>query len=597
MNALATTKILALLVAAAAAHARAGEFDNIEAAIDLFGAGAALETNDRTVAADTTTTKEATASADGDVQLTAEQLEQSREAIDIALDIGPVKLCRKVATDELLGYYPFSNKPVYQQRCTGLCLFTLNKPRDCKPSYKSVKVWKYPSLPPDDGLDIDMDRDGDLKSAALLSKYVRVVDKCSCQPRECEVENADGSTSTYAHGAVVYNECREKCECSYGSVVNCCRQRKDWVYGMTNAERQRYVDAVVTVSTTLPYKTQYDALIGEHETLFFGGIHNNDVFLPWHRAYILQMEELLRQVDCRVTVPYWAWEKQASDPLNTAGNLFSPSYFGGDGGAGNCVTDGAFASPGWSVTPSAGGGCLQRDFDFMPTTATTADLNTLVGTTCPSAADYDCFRDGIEHAPGTHDHVHCIVNGHMCSTASTNDPLFFLHHCNIDRWWAVWQAQSAAHEAAYDGSPTTVMPGSNGYTPEEVLDLDNQPGGVCVEYRKPWVFWPWLDASLSLKSPLNGAVPRVRVLPVKKAVDESGKSTPWRDLLSKMAGMTDEKIAGFERANERRNSGEEVPLVDVGELKSAAARALGFEVPDEALQAVGDVVQVSGRVE
>ncbi len=28
----------------------------------------------------------------------------------------------------------------------------------------------------------------------------------------------------------------------------------------------------------------------------------------------------------------------------------------------------------------------------------------------------------------------------MTSSASPNDPVFFLHHCNIDRLWARWQA-------------------------------------------------------------------------------------------------------------------------------------------------------------
>ena len=29
----------------------------------------------------------------------------------------------------------------------------------------------------------------------------------------------------------------------------------------------------------------------------------------------------------------------------------------------------------------------------------------------------------------------------MMTSASPNDPVFFLHHCNIDRIWAAWQAR------------------------------------------------------------------------------------------------------------------------------------------------------------
>ena len=39
-----------------------------------------------------------------------------------------------------------------------------------------------------------------------------------------------------------------------------------------------------------------------------------------------------------------------------------------------------------------------------------------------------------------HNTVHRFVGGDMMTSASPNDPVFFLHHCNIDRIWASWQA-------------------------------------------------------------------------------------------------------------------------------------------------------------
>jgi hypothetical protein len=49
----------------------------------------------------------------------------------------------------------------------------------------------------------------------------------------------------------------------------------------------------------------YDSLIAKHHTL--SGIHSQTQFLPWHRWYILQYENLLRRTTggkC-LTVPYW----------------------------------------------------------------------------------------------------------------------------------------------------------------------------------------------------------------------------------------------------------------------------------------------------
>ena len=39
----------------------------------------------------------------------------------------------------------------------------------------------------------------------------------------------------------------------------------------------------------------------------------------------------------------------------------------------------------------------------------------------------------------------------VSSSESSNDPIFFLHHANIDRIWGKWQAFSEEHRAAYSG--------------------------------------------------------------------------------------------------------------------------------------------------
>jgi len=49
------------------------------------------------------------------------------------------------------------------------------------------------------------------------------------------------------------------------------------------------------------------------------------------------------------------------------------------------------------------------------------------------ALGVDDFRNRLEHGPGMHDSVHCIVGGTMCSARSSNDPVFFSHHANVDK--------------------------------------------------------------------------------------------------------------------------------------------------------------------
>ncbi|MFM8251366.1 MAG: tyrosinase family protein [Planctomycetota bacterium] len=38
-----------------------------------------------------------------------------------------------------------------------------------------------------------------------------------------------------------------------------------------------------------------------------------------------------------------------------------------------------------------------------------------------------------------HNDVHNWIGGDMRTGASPNDPVFFLHHANIDRMWHAWQ--------------------------------------------------------------------------------------------------------------------------------------------------------------
>jgi tyrosinase len=50
------------------------------------------------------------------------------------------------------------------------------------------------------------------------------------------------------------------------------------------------------------------------------------------------------------------------------------------------------------------------------------------------------FREDAE--VNLHNLVHRSVGGTMMQACSPNDPVFFLHHCNVDRLWARWQKRN-----------------------------------------------------------------------------------------------------------------------------------------------------------
>ena len=252
---------------------------------------------------------------------------------------------------------------------------------------------------------------------------------------------------------------------------------------MTELERCRYIRAVKTASTTEPFKSEYDQLIGIHEELFFTGIHNGDFFLPWHRWYILAYENILRKVDCRVTVPYWDWSLDSDSPFTSDvwnSDLCKYTGMGGDGNP-SCVTTGPFATPGWQLTPSADNDCLRRGFNGI-----TPDCTAVQDVLDATVAEFDDFLIGLEVV--LHNTVHVRIGGFgggtMSGLLSSNAPEFFLHHGFVDKIWGDWQEKGVEFLQREYYSNTTSMPGTI-YSPRDVHNVEDQPYCVEVCYQEP----------------------------------------------------------------------------------------------------------------
>jgi tyrosinase len=60
----------------------------------------------------------------------------------------------------------------------------------------------------------------------------------------------------------------------------------------------------------------------------------------------------------------------------------------------------------------------------------------------------DSFRGYLEggdppsRPDGCHNQVHQWISGDMDTMTSPNDPVFFLHHSNVDRIWTAWQLRN-----------------------------------------------------------------------------------------------------------------------------------------------------------
>ena len=273
--------------------------------------------------------------------------------------------------------------------------------------------------------------------------------------------------------------CGRRCRCEKGKLVKCCRLRKEFT-DMSYTERVRYINTVKTASTNLAYKTTYDQLLTLHRNIFSSTIHDVQHFLPWHRWFILQYENLLRQIDCRVTVPYWDWSLVSGNPWSSGVWKTTNDGFGGNGvPGGRCVNSGPFRSGVWSLPSSARGRCLRRNFDGMiPDAISVANL--ISGF---SSSEFRSFEELLRS--DFHDRVHCVIGGTMCSRDAATAPEFFLHHGFIDKIWWDWQKRSNAHKFHRYFTRQVGKMRSTPYRSRDFLDLNNQPDCVCAEYENP----------------------------------------------------------------------------------------------------------------
>lgn len=150
--------------------------------------------------------------------------------------------------------------------------------------------------------------------------------------------------------------------------------------------------------------------------------HGTDHFLSWHRLYLYYFERILRAASGSpsLMLPYWSWQTDRVLPApfrdnNPANPLFTPNRNG-------AVNSGTPIS---ASSVNAG-----------PAMAATA---------------FNSFSASIEGTP--HGAVHGQVGGWMSTFATAGlDPIFWLHHCNVDRLWEAWLAQGGGRANRADAA-------------------------------------------------------------------------------------------------------------------------------------------------
>ena len=183
-----------------------------------------------------------------------------------------------------------------------------------------------------------------------------------------------------------------------------------------------------------------------HDDNFLTGIHWGPAFLPWHRDFLRKLELALQSFDPAVSLAYWDWTRSDSRDLD-----LSPwkDIFGG-----RSNTNGKFDH--WTYSRNSG-----------PAGWTLPELNDVI-----DELEADSFLSFRSLETGSHVPGHTWTGGTMASGRSPADPLFYLHHCNLDRLWAIWQLNNPVLEQ-YEH--TGVL--SSDSVPEARVPIDSQMVG------------------------------------------------------------------------------------------------------------------------
>jgi hypothetical protein len=162
---------------------------------------------------------------------------------------------------------------------------------------------------------------------------------------------------------------------------------------------------------------------------------NENLFLPWHRMFVLFFEDIIRAVSKRddFTLPYWNYS--ASGPthgvlpeqfLKKDDPVFGPLYV---------AERNPLANQGKAIDQG------QPDDPL--------GLSALKETQYSQSGALQGFCLALDS--GLHGNVH-VLTGNGVNMGSVpwaaRDPIFWLHHCNIDRLWASWNKNGGVNPKA-----------------------------------------------------------------------------------------------------------------------------------------------------
>ncbi|MBV9210527.1 MAG: tyrosinase family protein [Acidobacteria bacterium] len=181
---------------------------------------------------------------------------------------------------------------------------------------------------------------------------------------------------------------------------------------------------------------------------------NANLFLPWHRAYLLYFERAIRDQappNTKFGLPWWDWTSPRSH-TNGVPTAFSTAVV-------NLQPNPLYRARIVAPTANPPINRMTRRFPGNPAQLPTpASINAILNLTQ--------FNDFTNQLENVHDFIHGWtggnngqVGGDMGSVGTAAwDPVFWSHHCNIDRLWYLWQLKHGVNNISPSLLPMVLTP-------------------------------------------------------------------------------------------------------------------------------------------
>lgn len=167
-------------------------------------------------------------------------------------------------------------------------------------------------------------------------------------------------------------------------------------------------------------------------------------------------------------------------PLTTPSQIGGPPFDLPDRSGGGCLTTGPFAGLSTKLGPqniSTGttSRCVRRDFSYASLRDFSGAAQVQAAMAIPDFGTFEQTTDTTTFHPGGHWAVGGLYGTMTDTYVSPADPLFYLHHSNMDRAWWSWQTLNlAVREQEISG-------------PLVFFDYANQLGGNATLTTPVWV--------------------------------------------------------------------------------------------------------------